>query len=129
MNPYEILLMFDPELADERQSEIVRRMRESVEQAGGTWAGHERWGTRRLAYEIAGRHDGVYHLVAFDTDAATLDELSRVLRITDGVMRHMPTRRLEQATQPAAAGPEPQSRPVEQAEPVERAEPAVGTPE
>ena len=119
MNPYEILLMLDPELSDERQAEIVQRMRELVERAGGTWLSHEPWGRRRLAYEIAGKLEGAYHLVTFDSDPATLAELSRVLRITDGVMRHMPTRRIERAgrpAEPAAEGaPEPETEPVESA--------------
>lgn len=114
MNAYEILLMLDPDLAEERQTEIVTRMRELVERLGGSWVSHDVWGRRRLAYEIDKKTDGVYHLVAFDADAATLDELSRVLRITDGVMRHMATRRIARKTQPSA--PEP-------------VEAAVGTPE
>jgi small subunit ribosomal protein S6 len=120
LNPYEILLMFDPELPEERQAEIVTRMRELVEKAGGAWSGHEPWGRRKLAYEIDHKTDGIYHLVGFDAEPATLDELSRVLRITDGVMRHMPTRRIVRTTEPKAAGSEPEH---------ELAETAVGTPE
>ena len=95
--PYEILLMLDPELPEERQKEIVARMRELVEQRGGTWVGHEPWGRRKLAYEIDHKREGTYHLVHFDADAETLDELSRVLKITDGVMRHL-------AVAPAGSG-------------------------
>jgi small subunit ribosomal protein S6 len=92
---YEILLMLDPELADERQSEIVGRVRELVERGGGTWVAHEPWGRRRLAYEIDKKTDGTYHLLHLDAEPDTLDEISRVLKITDGVMRHLPTHRLE----------------------------------
>jgi small subunit ribosomal protein S6 len=115
VNPYEILLMLDPELPEERQSEIVLRMRELVERSGGTWVGHDPWGRRRLAYEIAGKHDGIYHLVNFDADPATLEELSRILRITDGVMRHLPTRRIARASEPRRAGAEPEPEPAETA--------------
>ena len=108
MNPYEILLMLDPELPEERQSEILQRMRELVERSGGTWVGHDIWGRRRLAYEIDNKNEGAYHLVNFDADPATLDELSRVLRITDGVMRHLPTRRIARASEPRRAGAEPE---------------------
>ena len=52
MNEYEILLMLDPELAEERGGEIVARVRERVEADGGRWDGHEPWGRRKLAYEI-----------------------------------------------------------------------------
>jgi small subunit ribosomal protein S6 len=93
MNAYEILLMLDPELAEERQNELVKRVRETVEKHGGSWVGHEPWGRRKLAYEIGHKGEGSYHLLQFDSDAATLEEITRVLRITDGAMRHMAVRR------------------------------------
>jgi small subunit ribosomal protein S6 len=92
---YEILLLLDPDLDDARQGEIVGRVRELVETGGGTWDLHDAWGRRRLAYEIDHKTDGTYHLVHFTSEAYTLDEISRVLRIEDDVMRHMATRRIE----------------------------------
>jgi small subunit ribosomal protein S6 len=92
LTPYEILLMLDPELPEERQTEIVTRMRELIERQGGSWDTHDVWGRRKLAYEIDHKTDGTYHLVTFSADAETLDEISRVLKITDGVMRHLAVR-------------------------------------
>jgi small subunit ribosomal protein S6 len=92
---YEVLLMLDPELAQEREEEILQRARELVEQGGGTWDRHEPWGRRKLAYEIDHKDEGVYHLLEFAGEPAMLDELSRVLKITDGVMRHMAVRRVK----------------------------------
>jgi small subunit ribosomal protein S6 len=93
MNAYEIMLLLDSELADERQNEILTRARELVEQRGGAWQGHEPWGRRKLAYEIERKPEAFYHLLHFDCDAETLAELTRVLKITDGVLRHMAVRR------------------------------------
>jgi small subunit ribosomal protein S6 len=93
VNEYEILLMLDPERPEERHDEIIARTRELIEKGGGSWLSHDPWGRRRLAYEIDHKPDGVYHLLQFDAEPATLDEVSRVLKITDGVMRHMATRR------------------------------------
>jgi small subunit ribosomal protein S6 len=95
VSAYEILLMLDPELPEDRGGEIVARVRELVARGGGRWRSHDIWGRRRLAYEIAHKHEGVYHLVVFESAAETLDEVSRVLKITDGVMRHMAVRHLE----------------------------------
>ena len=95
MTPYEILLMFDPELPEERQSEIVERTRELVQRGGGTVDGHDVWGRRKLAYEIDHKSDGTYHLLTFTAETETLEEISRVLKITDGVMRHLAVRRSE----------------------------------
>jgi small subunit ribosomal protein S6 len=96
---YEVMLMLDPDLPEERQNEIVSRVRENIERAGGSWDGHEPWGRRKLAYEIAHKTDGVYHLLTFKTEPEALEEVSRVLKITDGVMRHLAVRRT--ATRPA----------------------------
>jgi small subunit ribosomal protein S6 len=104
---YEILLMLDPDLPEERQSEIVSRIRQSIEQDGGRWDNEEPWGRRRLSYEIDHKAEGIYHLLTFAAEPATLDEVSRVLKITDGVMRHMAVRRVKGAsTRPPQPGPE-----------------------
>jgi small subunit ribosomal protein S6 len=104
---YEILLMLDPELPEDRQTQIITRVREAIENDGGRWDNEEPWGRRRLAYEIDHKQEGVYHLLTFAAEPATLDEISRVLKITDGVMRHMAVRRIKGAsTRPPQPGPE-----------------------
>ena len=105
MNEYEILLLLDPDLDENRQNEVVTRTRALVERSGGSWDLHDVWGRRKLAYEIAHKGDGIYHLLHFTCDAETLDEISRVLRIDDGVMRHLATRRIEGSpARPVAVG-------------------------
>jgi small subunit ribosomal protein S6 len=95
LNDYEIMLLLDPELAEERGNEIIQRIRDSVDAAEGTWDGHEPWGRRRLAYEIGHKGEAVYHLLLFTAPTETLDEIVRVLKITDGVMRHGAYRRVK----------------------------------
>ena len=128
MTTYEILLMLDPEQAETRQDDIVARTRDLVEKGGGAWHSHDAWGRRRLAYPIAHKEEGVYHLVVFDAESATLEEISRVLKIEDAVLRHMATRHIagsrtsaprdEAAAVPAPSEPTPSATAVsEDAEP------------
>ena len=94
MTEYEILLLLDPELAEEKQAEVVTGYARLIEKGGGTFERHDVWGRRRLAYEIDKKAEGVYHLLTLQLrPPETLDELSRVLKIDDDVMRHMATRR------------------------------------
>jgi small subunit ribosomal protein S6 len=119
VNEYEIMLMLDPDLAEERGNEIIQRIRDSVESAGGTadqgakgtveqgakgtveqgakgtWDGHAPWGRRRMAYEINHKIEAVYHLLLFTCSAETLAEITRVLKITDGVTRHGAFKRVQ----------------------------------
>ena len=105
MTDYEVLLLLDPELSDEQQAEIVERVKTLVEQGGGTFERHDPWGRRKLAYPIDKKEDGSYHLLTFSANAETLDEIGRVLKIDDDVMRHLATRRPEGGpAEPVAAG-------------------------
>jgi len=130
---YEILLMLDPEGAEAHQDDVIARLRELVEKGGGTWRSHDAWGRRRLAYEIAKKPEGVYHLVVFESSPETLDEISRVLKIDDAVMRHLATKHVEgsrtsaprdETPVPAAAVAEPEVEPEPEPVAVAAAEPA-----
>jgi small subunit ribosomal protein S6 len=127
---YEILLMLDPEQAEARQDDIVARARDLVEQNGGAWHSHDAWGRRRLAYPIAHKEEGVYHLVVFDAEAATLDEMSRVLKIDDAVLRHLATRHIagSRTTAPRDEAAAPVAAPAETPAP-EAAAPEPAAPE
>jgi small subunit ribosomal protein S6 len=106
--------MLDPELPEGRQEEIVLRTRELVEKGGGTWQNQEIWGRRKLAYEIDHKGEGAYHLLTFLAEPETLDEISRVLKITDGVMRHMAVHQVQGSRPQGASGPPPAREPVVQ---------------
>lgn len=112
MNEYEIMLLLDPELAEESGNAVIQRVRDAVDGSGGSWDGHEPWGRRRLAYEIDHKAEAVYHLLLFTTTPETLAEITRVLKITDGVVRHLAVRRVQGGhtkapAQPAAAAAAP----------------------
>jgi small subunit ribosomal protein S6 len=97
--------LLDPELAEEKQADVVARLRALIEKGGGTFERHDVWGRRKLAYPIDKKEDGIYHLLSFTSSPETLDELSRVLKIDDDVMRHMATRRPEGGpSEPMAVG-------------------------
>jgi len=108
---YEVLIMLDPELAEDRQQEVIDRIRTQVVEGGGVWETHAPWGRRRLAYEIQHKNEGIYHLVTFSASAEVLTEVARLLKIDDGVLRHLAVRRVKDSgtTQPA---PVPASAPT-----------------
>ena len=124
MNDYEVLLMLDPELPEERGGEIVARVKEQVEGDKGNWDGHEPWGRRKLAYEIDHKGEGVYHLLLFTSPPETLAEVARVLKITDGVVRHLAVRRVKGGSTKAPALGAAVSAPV----PTEDSAPAPAAP-
>jgi small subunit ribosomal protein S6 len=114
LTTYEVLLMLDPEGAESHQDDLIARVRDLVDRGGGTWRSHDAWGRRRLAYPIAKKNEGIYHLVVFEANAETLDEISRVLKIDDAVLRHMATKHIEgsRTSAPRDETPAPAPAPV-----------------
>ena len=111
INPYEIMLLIEPEVAEERHTEIIERTKATVTEGGGTWHGVEPWGKRKLAYEINHLTDAFYYVLTFDAPVPALEEATRVLRITDGVLRFMAV-----AKPPPKAAAAPTRSRAEQAE-------------
>ncbi len=92
INKYELMLIVNPNAEEERQKEIVERLRSTVETGQGTIAGIDEWGKKKLTYEIKKESEGVYTVITFTATPQTLAEVERVLGITDEVLRFMTTR-------------------------------------
>ncbi len=89
MNSYELLYIIDNDLSDEAKEAIIAKINAVVTDNGGKVDGVDKWGTRKLAYAINYKTEGYYVLVNFSAAATLPDEVERVLRITDGVVRFM----------------------------------------
>jgi len=95
INKYELMLIIDPAVEAERQTEILDRLRSTVESGKGTVVGADTsapWGKRKLAYEIKGLTEGTYSVVTFTATPETVTEVERVLSITDDVVRFITLR-------------------------------------
>ena len=93
MNSYEVLYILKPELDEETTNTTVEKFSTLITNNGGELVSVDKWGKRRLAYEIDDRREGFYTLVNFNGVAATAQELERVFKITDGVLRYLITRK------------------------------------
>jgi len=83
---YELVLMLDPEIPDERREQIASEARKRIE-SDGNLKHDTSWGMRKLAYEIRQRTEADYRLFRFETGGGLLDDLNHNLRIADGVLR------------------------------------------
>ena len=83
---YELVLMLDPEVPDERREEIAVSARRRIEE-GATLKQERTWGTRKMSYEIDQRNEADYRFFRFEDGKGVLDDLNHNLKITDGVLR------------------------------------------
>lgn len=89
MRRYETTYILRPNLGEEQFSEIIERTNDIVTKDGGTIINLERWGTRKLAYEIKKESNGQY--IYFDYAAApdSIKEMERIFKIDDRVLRFL----------------------------------------
>jgi small subunit ribosomal protein S6 len=85
---YDLLILLDPAVPEERRDEIVKRIRDQVQSGGGTVKGDADWGLRKLAYEIGHRPEAQYHLFQIEASPDLLKQLEHNLSIDDAVIRH-----------------------------------------
>ena len=89
MTAYEAVLVVETNQSDEHYTAVLDKYRGVISGSGGTVNDVDRWDSRRLAYEIKGRREGVYFIVNFESEAASRNELDRILRISDDVLRYI----------------------------------------
>ncbi len=97
INPYEIMLILNPEVGGERHDDIVERVRQLVVGSDGAVANVDDWGERRISYPIDGQSTGRFVVVTCDAAPVALDEIGRVLSINKDVVLRSQTIRLTRA--------------------------------
>ncbi|MBU5294327.1 30S ribosomal protein S6 [Anaerosalibacter bizertensis] len=88
MKKYEAMLIFVPDMEDEKRNNLLNRFKEIIE-SDGTISNVDEWGSRKLAYEINDYTDGYYVVLNFESTPKAVDEINRIAKISDGIMRHM----------------------------------------
>ncbi len=82
------IVRLDPN--EEVMNETVSQVQAWVEADGlGQVTKIDRWGRRRLAYEIDKQRDGYYVFMYADVDPDNLPELERNLKLSSSVLRYL----------------------------------------
>lgn len=94
---YEAVYIVESGQPEEQTTAIVDKYTGVVTRSGGVVDDIDRMENRRLAYEIKGRREGLYILMNFRSEPAAKDELDRIFRISEDVLRHMIIKQDERA--------------------------------
>ncbi len=92
MTKYEMLYILDNALTDEAKDGIIKKIEDLVSKNGGVIEKTDRWGARKLQYPINYKSEGFYVLMTFEAEKAFVEELKRVIGITDGIIRRLITK-------------------------------------
>ena len=87
MREYEAMLILPPQSDESVVSAALERISKAAEGSGGQVTKVDRWGRRRLAYEIDHQSEAYYVIAEFRADPSTQVEMERTLSVADEVMR------------------------------------------
>jgi small subunit ribosomal protein S6 len=86
---YEAMYILKTDLEEEAINTVIARFEDVVKNNNGEVVKTDRWGKRRLAYEVDGKSDGFYVLMTFKSEKEATQELERLLRLSDDIIRHL----------------------------------------
>ena len=96
MRPYELMYIINPQKSEEEIVALIAGVNGAIESLGGKVESvfqTEPWGRRRLAYPLQKLEEGYYVLTHFSAGVERLGELERYLKLSDGILRYLLTRR------------------------------------
>ena len=89
MKRYEVVAIVKADLTDDDLTAIIERSQTIITDRKGIIAKVDKWGKRRLAYEINKQKDGFYFLIDFAGDGPIVAEIERNFKIDDRILKFM----------------------------------------
>jgi len=99
LSKYETIFIIDPDIESEGVESIIEDIQNLVSGSGGQVIKVDRWGKKRLAYEVKGNRDGYYGLINFEADPQFIQRLGRYYGLTEQIIKYM-TVRAEELPEP-----------------------------
>ncbi|HEX21701.1 MAG TPA: 30S ribosomal protein S6 [Actinobacteria bacterium] len=87
MRHYEMMAVIDADLDSDSDEAAVKKIESLITKNHGKIEKIDQLGKRRLAYEINHKREGNYRVLYFNGDPSTINEIDRVMDITDEVLR------------------------------------------
>ena len=94
INNYETIFVIDASLEEDKIAALVEKFKSLISGAGEITSVDE-WGKRRLAYPINDVTEGYYVLINFSSKPDFPQELERIYRITEGILRDIVIKKVE----------------------------------
>ena len=87
MSTYEIVAVIRPDLDEDALGGAIERIHQRIAEHGGTVKTSERWGKRRLAYQIQKYRDGFYVLTVFTLEPGQVARLRQTVGLHEELLR------------------------------------------
>lgn len=89
MREYELTFIVRPDISENDVNATVDQVQTWLTDLGNEVVKVDRWGRRRLAYQIKNQREGHYFMVVTNLDTQTIGELERNLKLSDSILRYL----------------------------------------
>jgi small subunit ribosomal protein S6 len=86
---YEMTIVVDSQIQEDGLAETVKRYEDLIASNDAKIFKVDRWGMRKLAYDINKQQQGNYTLFQFEADPKIIHDLDRACRLDEAVLRHL----------------------------------------
>lgn len=89
MKNYETLFILDPDISEEDLDSELEKIKGYIEKTNGNIVELDKWGMRKLAYEIKKKRQGFYVLMKFVADPSSVQDVNSSFKLDQKILRHI----------------------------------------
>ncbi|RQD76704.1 MAG: 30S ribosomal protein S6 [Candidatus Syntrophonatronum acetioxidans] len=89
MKNYEAMVVLHPQYEDEQVDQFIEKVQETITKDGGEVTNLDKWGKKKLAYEINKLREGHYVVMNYTAPHETSSKMEKAFKIADGVLRYL----------------------------------------
>lgn len=89
MREYEVMLLVNPELDEEKTNAFLDKIKEQITQNEGNVKEAKVWKKDKLAYEIQNYKRALYLLISFESSPDFIKKLKRFCKLDENILRFL----------------------------------------
>ncbi len=113
LRPYELVVISRPEILQKEAEELIRK---KLEEFGGEVKLVDRWGQRKMTYEINKQRQGNYTTIYYEAESTIPKQLEKSMKHNESILRNLTVALKPSEYKAPSAEPEKGEEPAEKSE-------------
>ena len=91
MNSYELMLLFDPNLGEDKIGQLIAKIEDKVKGLGGELTKTDKWGVKNLPVRLQKAKklkQAYYAVIYFKAETSLPGQLQNYLKVTENILRY-----------------------------------------
>lgn len=89
MRNYELMILLNPNLPEDESKSLLDKIQQTITTNQGKIIKINRWGKRKLAYEIKKFQEAIYVIIDFELEPAHIANLENSIKFEEKIIRYL----------------------------------------